>query len=204
MRQKNLWKKALEAAYTSMGRVLYQPLGEWIDKSNMDWTAYYDEGSNMVWYNQDGIETAFIVILEHPLTMDTVQISSVLQPKLLLPWVTLTPVTVDKVSDSLIKISLIRKHAAATSQDTAPPRSFTEHMSRLPERNHHLLKQFKFVSGGKWALCDCLLCNRKLQLASDGSLDLHRELTSFGWLLIGNGKCVSPQVGTSQWSPRST
>jgi hypothetical protein len=40
-RQRNLWKKALEAAYTSTGRVLKTLLGQWTGPPSQVWRQFY-------------------------------------------------------------------------------------------------------------------------------------------------------------------
>jgi hypothetical protein len=188
--QKNLWKKALEAAYTSTGRVLHEPLGMWIAQSNMNWNAYYDTGSHTVRLINDGTDADFTVTVERRLTLAAERIPSVLQPVSMIPWHQLIPATVVNASDSKVTISLFRPRTSTQSILVQPPRSFEEHVQRLPEMQQRLLLQFEFVPGGERALCECLQSHRKLRLASDGSLDPHRELASFGWLLIGNGNVL--------------
>jgi hypothetical protein len=43
---KNLWKAALEAAFTSSGMVLKHPLGEWTVPPTQVWRNFYNPGTN--------------------------------------------------------------------------------------------------------------------------------------------------------------
>jgi hypothetical protein len=48
MKQRNLWKAALEAAFTSSGMVLKHPLGEWTGSLTQVWRNFYNLGMNQV------------------------------------------------------------------------------------------------------------------------------------------------------------
>ena len=122
----------------------------------------------------------------------------------MIPWHQLIPATVVNASDSKATISLFRPRTPTQSVLVQPPRSFEEHVQRLPEMQQRLLRQFEFVPGGERALCECLQSHRKLRLASDGSLDPHRELASFGWLLADQKwKCSHQGLGPCGWCSRS-
>ena len=47
-RQRNLWKTAIESAYTSWGRRLHHPLGHWTGPPNQIWSTIYHPASNTV------------------------------------------------------------------------------------------------------------------------------------------------------------
>ena len=57
-RQGNLWKKAVEAAYTSTCRTLHQPLGKWTGTSNQIWKTFYDTESQYI-VTTGNMETTF-------------------------------------------------------------------------------------------------------------------------------------------------
>jgi hypothetical protein len=46
MKQRNLWKAAVKAAFTSSGMVLKQPLGEWTGPPTQVWRNFYNPGTN--------------------------------------------------------------------------------------------------------------------------------------------------------------
>jgi hypothetical protein len=58
-----------------------------------------------------------------------------------------------------------------------------------------LLYHVRFVPGGEHALAECLKENKKICIASDGSLDQDEELASFGWQLIGKGNVLVKGAG---------
>jgi hypothetical protein len=45
-KQRNLWKAAVKAAFTSSGMVLKQPLGEWTGPLTQVWRNFYNPGTN--------------------------------------------------------------------------------------------------------------------------------------------------------------
>jgi hypothetical protein len=47
-KQKNMWKAALKAAFTSSGMVLKQSLGEWTGPPTQVWRNFYNPGTNQV------------------------------------------------------------------------------------------------------------------------------------------------------------
>jgi hypothetical protein len=46
--------------------------------------------------------------------------------------------------------------------------------------------QYEFVLGGEQTLKHCLANNKILKIGTNGSVNLRKEMASFGWLLIGN------------------
>jgi hypothetical protein len=46
--QHNLWKQALEAAYTSSGRTLKKPLGKWTGPPKQWWWNFYNPKTEQV------------------------------------------------------------------------------------------------------------------------------------------------------------
>ena len=58
IRQQNLWKKAIEAAYTSTGRTLHQPLGKWTGTLSQIWKTFYDTESQYI-VTTGNMETTF-------------------------------------------------------------------------------------------------------------------------------------------------
>jgi hypothetical protein len=59
MKQRNLWKAALEAAFTSSGMVLKQPLREWTGPLTQVWRNFYNPGTNGVITSMTGSTIQF-------------------------------------------------------------------------------------------------------------------------------------------------
>jgi hypothetical protein len=59
MKQRNLWKAALEAAFTSSGMVLKHPLGEWTGPPTQVWRNFYNLGNNQVVTSMTGSTIRF-------------------------------------------------------------------------------------------------------------------------------------------------
>jgi hypothetical protein len=59
MKQRNLWKAALEAAFTSSGMVLKHPLGEWTGPPTQVWRNFYNPGTNQVVTSMTGSTIRF-------------------------------------------------------------------------------------------------------------------------------------------------
>jgi len=74
-------------------------------------------------------------------------------------------------------------------EETAPT-SFMEYIKGQDQITQRLLHWFEFVPGGERTLKECLQNNKKIQVVSDGSLDLELKLASFGWL----GKCLGAWI----------
>jgi hypothetical protein len=55
MKQRNLWKAALKAAFTSSGMVLKHPLGEWTGSPTQVWRNFYNPGMNRVVLSMSGL-----------------------------------------------------------------------------------------------------------------------------------------------------
>jgi hypothetical protein len=55
-----LWKAALEAAFTSSGMVLKQPLGEWTGPLTQVWRNFYNPGTNRVITSTTGSTIQFM------------------------------------------------------------------------------------------------------------------------------------------------
>jgi hypothetical protein len=58
-KQRNLWKAALEAAFTSSGMVLKHPLGEWTGPPTQVWRNFYNPGTNRVVTSMTGSTIRF-------------------------------------------------------------------------------------------------------------------------------------------------
>jgi hypothetical protein len=65
-----------------------------------------------------------------------------------------------------------------------------DYIKTLPDHIQWLLMQVEFIPCGKDMLKHCLKTDKPLKIRTDGSLNLRKEMASFGWLLIG---CVFPQ-----------
>jgi hypothetical protein len=58
-KQRNLWKAALEAAFTSSGMALKHPLGEWTGPPTQVWKNFYNPGTNRVVTSMTGSTIQF-------------------------------------------------------------------------------------------------------------------------------------------------
>ena len=111
-----------------------------------------------------------------------------------LDWRFLIPTTIrEKSEDSIIAVH--NKLKSPEEEILAEPKSFMEYVKTLPLVSQCLLYQVRFVPGSEHALQECLQENRKIQAASDGSLDPDDALASHGWLLIGNGNVLAEGTG---------
>ena len=206
IRQRNLWKTALESAYTSGGRKLCRPLGAWTGPPTQTWSATYNTQSQLVTIVSKPSDTQTYLVhtesrryLQASLQLTIPSPDPLPDPPTPDHWRTNIPVTVEPIrpSPTQIHVSLYHNPCQATLSPTCPPSptSFQAYIATLPEITQRLLSQLDFVPGGERTLRECLQHNRKIRTASDGSLDPKAELASFGWQLLGNGNVLVRGAG---------
>jgi hypothetical protein len=200
LQRTNLWKTAIESAYTSWGRRLHQPLGHWNGPpNNQIWSTTYHPASNTVTVTNHQANTTqqyfvtqesrwFLTADLHSSPAETSPISKA--------WHTTIPLTCERMLPSKLRVSLHRPPSPLASSTSYPsPSTFRDYLATLPTITQRLLTQFEFVPGGEQCLRECLATNRRLRAASDGSLDPIAELSSFGWQLLGNGNVLVRGAG---------
>jgi hypothetical protein len=206
-KQRNLWKKALESAYTSWGRKLHKPLGHWTGSPNQTWSAMYSTISNTVtvtdtqtsstqYYSVQQSSRWYMTATEQEHAQDDRDSDTA-------DWRCNIPVTVERFFPSSIRVSM---HPSTSSGSTPSrilplPSNFKDYIATLPEITQRLLLRFEFVPGGERTLRECLTNNSKLRVASDGSFDPDAELASFGWQLLGNGNVLVRGAGPVDGAP---
>jgi hypothetical protein len=198
-RQRNLWKTAIESAYTSWGRRLHHPLGHWTGPPNQIWSTTYHPASNTVTATSHPANTTQQYRVTQKsrwfLTADLLSSPATLPPPPSDAWHTTIPVTCERTLSSNLRVSLHHPPSLSPSSPSHAPTTFQDYLATLPEITQRLLIQFEFVPGGERCLRECLVGNRLLRAASDGSLDPIATLSSFGWQLLGNGNVLVRGAG---------
>jgi hypothetical protein len=83
-------------------------------------------------------------------------------------------------------IATFHMHAEVTEDDDDNTATFSDYIKTLPEHIHWLLMHVEFAPGREQMLKHCLAHDKILKIGTDGSLNLSKETSSFGCLLIGN------------------
>jgi hypothetical protein len=83
-------------------------------------------------------------------------------------------------------IAEFHSHTMPIQANEKPKTTFDEYVETLPVHIQQLLMQYEFVPGGEQTLKHCLANNKILKIGTNGSVNLRKEMASFGWLLIGN------------------
>ena len=204
--QRNLWKCALEAAYTSEGHILCTPLGAWTSPPTMVWQNFYDIRTKRVVTSTlpmvpDGhldshcfIEHAVVSCTRHHCQVSAIPLVPIYPDLVSLDWQVLIPVSIREQAENSVVV-VYHKLQSPEEELLAKPRYFVEYVQTLPLISQRLLHYIKFVPGGERALRECLSENLKIRAASDGSLDPDVELASHGWHLIGNGNVLVEGTG---------
>ncbi len=94
------------------------------------------------------------------------------------------PATVNTTTANGICISF---HEQTTPEQEIPtnPRTFEEYVKTLPSHTQRFFHHIKFVPGSEWVLHECLQQNKIIKVGTNGSLNKEKEMSSFGWLLLG-------------------
>ena len=200
--QRNLWKRALEAAYTSEGPILRIPLGAWTSAPMMIWRNFYDIRTKCVITSTTTTTPAGDRFTEHVIVSRTrhhcrasaVTSVPVYSNLTSLDWRVLIPATIREQMEGSV-MAVYNKLQSSEEELLAKPQSFQEYMATLPLVSQRLLYQVRFVPGGERALRECLQDNRKIRAASDGSFDPDTEMAAQGWHLIGNGNVLVEGAG---------
>jgi hypothetical protein len=83
-------------------------------------------------------------------------------------------------------IATFHSHAKLPQEASDEVDNFGAYLKTLQDHIQWLLMHVEFVPGGEDILKHCLTIDKPLKIGTGGSLNLWKETTSFGWLLIGN------------------
>ena len=206
-KQRNLWKKAIESAYTSWGRKLHQPLGQWTAPPNQIWSGMYDKTSDTITIKdtQNSSNQYYLVQQSSRWSMTALELEHVPEDRVSATdnWRNHIPVTLEKVFPPSIRVSLHPPISTESPPTRQQPHlsNFKDYIATLPEITRRLLLSCEFVPGGERTLRECLANNSRLRAASDGSLDPDAEIASFGWQLLGNGNVLVRGAGPVDGAP---
>jgi len=193
--QRNLWKKALEAAYTSSGQTLKQPLGKWTGTPTNTWTSFYEPSRARIVvatlvspapdlsirFQDYGITSR----TRHHVTARPLPSVSQYASLLDVDWGTVIPITTQPTDNNRITGAYDDRVPPERIVPTNPT-TFMEYVETLPELERRLFHYLKFETDGERTLRDCLRQNKSLKIGTDGSLHQEKETSSFGWVLLGN------------------
>jgi hypothetical protein len=145
--QKNFWKRALEAAYTSGGWVLKTLLGQWTGKPSKVWQQFYDTHSPRVVTSHSStpsntrfVEPAISSQTQHHYKAYPVATTPIYLDLTQLDWCSLILATI--ISQHSNGVSIVFHELAYSMEDSqlAPP-TFVEYVDTLPEVSQCLLCQ---------------------------------------------------------------
>ena len=201
--QHNLWKQALEAAYTSTGQTLKHPLGKWNGPPNQLWQNFYDTSSNCIFksttvagneMDHQFIEHTVTTLTHHHMAATPIPSVALYTLLLTVDWNTVIPAMVTSSRNSSITVMY---HVWVVSNRIIPadPKTFKEYVETLPQHVRRLLHSIQFSPGGERVLRECLRNNTIIKIGTDGSLKKAKQTASFGWILIGMKQKLVEGVG---------
>ncbi len=198
-KQWNLWKDALEAAFTSSGMILKQPLGKWTGRPTQVWQSFYNPRTKRAVTLTAGTMTQFTeyVVLHrtrHHVDATPVAMASQYTDLEELDWNIMIPATVKKTQTRNV-IATFHDNAVVTLEDPLNAVTFKDYIKTLPEHIQWLLMHIEFTPGGERTLKHCLKNNMMLKIGTDGSFHMSLEMASFRWLLIGNKNVLVQGAG---------
>jgi hypothetical protein len=131
-RQRNLWKKALEAAYTSTGWVLKTPLGRWTGPPSQVWRQFYDVRSRRV-VTSTTSPSGGTRFTEHAISSQTWHHSRI-HPVTIrhLDWSSLVPATIIPHKGEGLSVAF-HELDAPTEELSSAPTNFLEYVDTSPE-----------------------------------------------------------------------
>jgi hypothetical protein len=189
-KQRNLWKAALKAAFTSSGMVLKHPLGAWTGPPTQVWRNFYNPGTNRVVTSMTGSTIRFTEYTVSQRTRHHADVTPFATASMYVSledvnWNIMIPATVMKTRTRNV-IATFHSHAKTSRDARNEVGSFGDYIKTLPDHVQQLLMHVEFIPGGEDMLMHCLKNDKPLKIGTDGSLNLWKETASFGWLLIGN------------------
>lgn len=155
-KQRNLWKAALEAAFTSLGMVLQQSLGEWMRAPTQVWRNFFNLGTQHVVTSTTGLATQFTEYeihqqTKHNVNATPVEVASIYVTLEDVDWNVMIPATSVTNSNSKHYCQIPFPHHNRTNTAT-----FDEYMKTLPDHVQQLLMHIELVPGGEQMLKHCL------------------------------------------------
>jgi len=187
-KQKKLWQKALESAYTTEGRNLHNHMGQWIRQSNQTWNTLCHPLERIITYEEQGARRQYKICCMTRRAITAAPVDPDLEVST--AWPKAIPATVISKAEYQITVRCAEITEEPDAVAEKEYHSFVEYIKDQEQLTGRLLRQFEFTPGGERTLEECLRNNKKLRAASDGSLDPELRLASFGWLLLGNGNVL--------------
>jgi hypothetical protein len=198
-KQQNLWKAALEAAFTSSGTTLKKPLGKWIGRPSQVWRSFYNPRTKRVVTLTAGTTTRFTEYMvlhrtRHHVDATPVAMASTYADLEAVDWHIMIPATVTQTRTRNM-IATFHDNAVMTLEDPLNVVTFNDYIKTLPEHIQQLLMHFEFTPGGEQMLKHCSKNNMLLKSGTNGSYHMQLETASFGWLLLRNQNVVVQGAG---------
>jgi hypothetical protein len=131
-KQQNLWKAALEAAFTSSGRILQQPLGKWTGPRTQVWQSFYNPQTEWVVTSTNGSVPLFTEYKVHQQTWHHVDATHIALASVYMSLDDvdcniMVPMTVNWTSTSTIVTSF--HETVETSHDMRPAYTFSDYIA---------------------------------------------------------------------------
>jgi len=168
-------------------------MGKWTRQSNQTWSTLCHPLEGILSDVEHGVRRQYkICRTTHRLIMAA---PVELEVELSMAWLAATPVTVISKAEYQIKVQCAEPEEEMEEVEELIHQSFADYVQDQVLFTRRLLHQFEFTPDSERTLKECLQNNRKLRVASDGSLDPELRLASFGWLLIGNGNILVRGTG---------
>jgi hypothetical protein len=135
-KQWNLWKAALEAAFTSSGRTLQQPLGKWTGPPTQVWWSFYYPWPKQIITSTNGLVPCFT---EHKVNQRTrrhvdatpVTLASVYTSLDDVDWNIMVPTTVNRTRTGTIVANF--HETVGTSHEVRTADTLSDYIATLPE-----------------------------------------------------------------------
>jgi hypothetical protein len=136
MKQKNLWKAVLEAAFTSSGMVLKQSLGTWMNTPTQVWRNFFNPATQNVVTSTTDQETQFfeykmIWQTRHGVTATPVEVAPVHAKLEEVDWNVMIPAMVLKTRTRNV-IAEFNLHTTTIQANEKPKTTFDEYVETLP------------------------------------------------------------------------
>jgi hypothetical protein len=136
-KQRNLWKAALEAAFTSSGMVLKHPLGEWTGPPTQVWRNFYNLGTNRVVTSMTGSTIRFTEYTVSQHTQHHADVTPFATASMYVSledvnWNIMIPATVTKTRTRNM-IATFHSHAKTSQDARNEVGSFGNYLKTLPD-----------------------------------------------------------------------
>ena len=150
MMQRNLWKRAIEDAYTSTGQILKHPLGKWNGPPNQLWQNFYDPSSNRIVTSTPVasndmahrfIEHAVTTSMHHHVAATPILSAAIYSSLLTVDWTTAIPAMVTPSRTSSVT-AIYHEWVVPNRVIRVDPRTFKEYVETLPTQSASYSTQY--------------------------------------------------------------